>query len=120
MAAAAHGTINEGFIVDCGPLSDTEIERLEGPALKGLLNNQMCAEMKTLVYDFSSYGNAGIDALLDHFNAELGRFWSPYRIRVERDDEFLTIVLMRMENGRLQPSGPSIEIPLLEAYSQAV
>jgi hypothetical protein len=113
MAPAVHGTTNEGFVVDCGPLSDSEIEKLEGPALRGLLNNQMTSEMRKLAEDFAAYGNAGMDALLDHFNGELGKFWSPYRIRVERDEEAITINLMRMENGRLQPSGPSIELPRL-------
>jgi hypothetical protein len=109
---ATFGAITDNFVFDQGPLADKEVDRLEGLALKELLNNRMTSELQSLLNDFGAYGASGIDTIVEHFNERLCSFWSPYRLRAFNDEngyEF-TIKLMRMENGKLNPSGPSLSI----------
>jgi hypothetical protein len=112
MMTAVHGMANEAYVATRGPLPDAEVDRLEAAALKGMLNNRFTPEVQALVDDFVAFGNDGIESLLEHFNEKLSRFWSPYRLRIEPEEgaQTLTIKLMRMENGRLQPSGPTVQV----------
>lgn len=116
MTAMTVGALTENFAFAQGPLPDTEVDRLEGLALKELLNNRMTPELKSLLDDFGAYGAMGVDTIIEHFNERLGKFWSPYRLRAFAEDsgsasspEF-TIMLMRMENGKLNPSGPTMKV----------
>lgn len=98
-------------------MSDSEIDKLEAAALKGMLCNRLTPEVRILAEDFVSFGSEGIDNLIEHFNDKLSQFWSPYRLSAERDhaNQTLTIKLMRMANGSLQLSGPVVQLTSLLA-----
>lgn len=117
MTSAAFGMANDNYFASRGPLPDSEIDKLEAAALKGMLCNRLTPEVRVLADDFVAFGSEGIDNLIEHFNDKLSQFWSPYRLRAERDDanQTLTIELMRMANGRLQPSGPVVQLTSLLA-----
>lgn len=118
--AASFVLCSENFAFDQGPLPDKEVDRLEGVALKELLNNRMAPELKSLLDDFGEYGATGIDTIVEHFNERLSKFWSPYRLRAFCEEPGqVTVKLMRMENGRLNATGPALQVkpmrPLLSA-----
>jgi hypothetical protein len=114
MTATTLGALTENFAFAQGPLPDQEVDRLEGLALRELLNNRMAPELKSLLDDFGAYGATGVDTIIDHFNERLGKFWSPYRLRAFPEDAGsdvqCTVKLMRMENGKLNPSGPTLRV----------
>jgi hypothetical protein len=86
------------------PLPDTAVDMLSKVALCSLRKGRIDIEMRTLAYDFSFFGVAGIETMLDHFNSRLAEGKCPYRLAVQAlcdQDKQLEVVTI----GMLMKSG---------------
>lgn len=115
MTASEINETHNQYADNRGALPDAEVDQLEQPALKGLLTNRVTPELRQLVEEFATYGRDGIDTILEYFNDQLAKFWSPYRLRAVPDNgpptaAAITIEVMFAQNENLRSSGQSFSV----------